>query len=556
MAEEKMQSVESSGNAGYISRTSGLKQKDYIGYALGDFAGCLCFATVTTLLQKYYTDILGLSPLFIMIMFIVARVWDAINDPIMGRIVDLRKPNKNGRYRVWMKYVSIPLAVATVLMFLPWTGMANAMGNVGTMVFATITYVAFGMIYTMHQIPYGSLASIVTTDVKERNKLSVFRSVGAALGSVPVLLVTMIWAKSNLLTAGPTVIEYSSSDIASMKEAGTLVTTLQNDYANGNTPALVDGGVLKQLGENGQVLTTVQYLPIIIGVAVSAVIAAVLLFLAYKWNKERVIAVSREEKTKENKQKNGVLAIIKALFKNRSFVGVCLVGMLLLAGQMFTQSFYTYLFNDMFGMNWMNMVSMVCTYLPMAVLMLFAGKLVRKFGKKEICAVGASIAAVSNLALFFLQPVIVKIPFLFLAFCLLSGVGLSIITLEIWAIATDAIDDVEVKTGMRNDGTSYSAFMFFRKFGQVIAAVAVNAALLAMNYRTGAGQVQTAQTLDTMYKMATIIPAVMFGVMALVFFFVYALNHKKTAELQVAKEELLAKQVANNEITIGEEAHQ
>ena len=53
---------------GSISQTSGLKQKDYIGYAMGDFAGCLCFATVTTLLQKYYTDVLGLTPLFIMIM--------------------------------------------------------------------------------------------------------------------------------------------------------------------------------------------------------------------------------------------------------------------------------------------------------------------------------------------------------------------------------------------------------------------------------------------------------------------------------------------------------
>ena len=58
----------------YISQTSGLQGKDYIGYALGDFAGCLCFSTVTTILQKYYTDILGLTPLFIMIMFIVARV--------------------------------------------------------------------------------------------------------------------------------------------------------------------------------------------------------------------------------------------------------------------------------------------------------------------------------------------------------------------------------------------------------------------------------------------------------------------------------------------------
>ena len=96
--------------------------------------------------------------------------------------------------------------------------------------------------------------------------------------------------------------------------------------------------------------------------------------------------------------------------------------------------------------------------------------------------------------------------------------------------------------------------MFFRKMGQVVAAVAVNVALIAMNYKTGAGQVQTAQTLDAMYKMATIIPAVMFGAMSLVFFLVYGLNHRKTAELQDAKEKMLAEQIANNEIAVGENA--
>ncbi len=60
-----------------------------------------------------------------MIMFILARVWDAINDPIMGRIVDLKKPGKDGRYRVWMKWVAISLAIATVLMFLPWPDLAK-----------------------------------------------------------------------------------------------------------------------------------------------------------------------------------------------------------------------------------------------------------------------------------------------------------------------------------------------------------------------------------------------------------------------------------------------
>ncbi len=489
----------------YISQTSGLQGKDYIGYALGDFAGCLCFSTVTTILQKYYTDILGLTPLFIMIMFIVARVWDAINDPIMGRIVDIRRPGKDGRYRPWMKWVAIPLCLATILMFLPWSGMASAMGAVGTMVYATVTYIIFGMVYTVHQIPYGSLASVVTTDAKERNKLSVFRSAGAALGSMPILILTMFYSKKL--------------------------------YNEDGTP---------KMGENGKQLTQVQYLPIIIGVACLAIVGCILLFVAYRNNKERVVAKPAEHK------KGETWRIAKTLLKNRNFVAVCLVGLLLLAAQMFTQSFYTYLFNDLFSANWMNLASQACSYGPMVVLMFFAGKLVRKYGKKEICAVGGLLAALPNIILIFLKDAIVATPVLFLPFCLISGIGISIITLEMWALATDAIDDVEVKTGLRNDGSSYSTFMFFRKMGQVVAAVAVNVALMAMDYKSGSGQVQTLDTLNSMYYMATAIPAGLFLLLALVLIFLYGLNKKKTDALQDQKEALLAKQVENNEVTIGE----
>ena len=498
------------GNAGIIAQTSGLKRKDYVGYALGDFAGCLCFSTVTTLLQKYYTDVFHLSPLFIMLMFIAARVWDAINDPIMGRIVDIRKIDKRGRYRVWMKWIAIPLAFATVLMFLPWPGLVDAMGPIGIAVYAAITYILFGMLYTVHQIPYGSLASVVTTDDKERNKLSVFRSVGAALGSVPVLIITFIWAKG-----------------------------------------VVDAQGNPVMGENGKQITQVQYLPVIIGVVVMAILAAGLLFLAYKWNKERVVA-----KDQPKAPRGETWRITKTLLKNRNFVAVCLVGLLLLAGQMFTQSFYTYLFNDLFAMNWMNMVSMVCTYLPMAVIMLFAGKLVRRFGKKSMCAFGGFLAGGANLILVFLKGPVTAFPPLFLVFCLISGIGLSILTLEIWALATDAIDDVEVKTGTRNDGTSYSAFMFFRKMGQVVAAVAVNGALLGLNYKTEPGAVQTLESLNVMYYMATIIPAVMFGLMGLVMLLMYGLGKKRTAELQIEKADMLQRKVEAGEINVGVNATQ
>ncbi len=178
--------AESGENKSFIARSSGLKMPDYIGYALGDTACCLVFGLVTSLLQKFYTDIFGLGPLFIMLMMVGARIWDAINDPIMGRIADTIKVSRWGRYRPWFLYASVPLTLASILMFVKWPGMEE--GSVGMMVYATVTYVLFGMCYTALQIPYGSLASVVTTDEKERTKLSVFRSVGAGVGSLPVFL--------------------------------------------------------------------------------------------------------------------------------------------------------------------------------------------------------------------------------------------------------------------------------------------------------------------------------------------------------------------------------
>ena len=477
----------------YIARTSGLKAKDYIGYAMVDAAGCLVFSLVTTLLQKYYTDIFHLSPLFIMLMFIFARVWDAINDPIMGRICDTVQPGRYGRYRPWLLYVAAPLAVSAILMFVKWSGMGEEGHETATRVYATVTYILFGMIYTVLQIPYGSLASVVTTDASERNKLSVFRSIGAALGSIPVLLIaSFAYAKR-------------------LDEAGNVV-----------------------MGENGKAITDMQYAPVIKGVIVMAIVSMLMLLVSFKLNKERV-------KTKpQPKEKGAALKAVNQLFANRAFISISLTALLLLAGQMFTQSFYTYLFDDYFHANWMNLASQACTYSPMLVMMFLLPSMARRIGKKGVCAWGVAAAAVANLILFFLRGMDPSVlMWIFLALCFVSGCGLTTVVMQLWAMATDAIDDIEVSTGSRDDGTAYSVFNFFRKLGQVLAAICVNGALLGMHYRYEKGAVQTLDNLKKMYDLATLIPAVMFALMALILFVYYPLSRSKVEELQVLKEKRL-----------------
>ena len=490
------------GERSYIARTSGLKARDYLGYAMVDAAGCLVFSLVTTLLQKYYTDIFHLSPLFIMLMFIAARVWDAINDPIMGRICDTVQPGIHGRYRPWILYAAAPLAAASVLMFVRWPGLGEPGHEIATAVYATATYILFGMVYTVLQIPYGSLASVVTTDAAERSKLSVWRSVGAAVGSIPVLLIASFAYAKRLDAAGNVI-----------------------------------------LGENGKAITDLQYAPVIKGVILMAICSMLMLFLAFRLNRERV-------KTKPQPPEKGAAAkAVRQLFGNRAFIAISLTAMLLLAGQMFTQSFYTYLFDDYFHANWMNLASQACTYSPMLVMMFLLPKLARSVGKKEICAVGVAAAAAANLALFFLrgmEPSVLM--WVFLALCLVSGCGLTTVVMQLWAMATDAIDDIEVKTGTRDDGTAYSVFNFFRKLGQVLSAVCVNGALLGMHYRYEKGAVQTLDNLKTMYDLATLIPAVLFALMALILFVYYPLSRGKVEQLQELKERRLRESYENKTI--------
>ncbi len=128
----------------YISRTSGIDTRDKIGYAMGDLASLLVFGLVQSVLQKYYTDVLGIGVVSIMVMFIIARVWDAINAPLWG--ADNRShPACAGRaHRRWLKTLAVPVALSAVLMFVKIPGLSEG----GYLAYAYVTYILFGMLYT------------------------------------------------------------------------------------------------------------------------------------------------------------------------------------------------------------------------------------------------------------------------------------------------------------------------------------------------------------------------------------------------------------------------
>ena len=464
----------------YIAKTSGIKAKDKIGYAMGDVASCLVFGLVQTVLQKYYTDVAGIGIVSIMVMFIVARIWDAVNDPIWGRIIDGARVYPDGRYRHWLKIFAIPVALSAVLMFADIRGFSAG----GKLAFAYVTYILFGMLYTCISIPYGSLAQVVTSSDKERSSLSVFRSIGSTFGAMPAMVLASLCYVT--LTDG--------------------------------TKRMDDRRVL-------------------IGVCAIAVLSVIAYLLSYAWSRERVVSQPAP------RQKGQTMQVVRTLLKSRPFMAVSLASMLFLAAQMFGQGYNSYLFHHYFNAPGLTMLPTVFQYLPVAVIMFFATRLGNRFGRREVCSYGVLLAAVFYLVLFVLALFGFTNVWLYLLACLMSGIGTAFIFLLVWVLATDAIDYNKVTYGLNDEATSYAFYSFMRKLGQTVAAVLVNMALLRIGYTdnvlntSNIGQ----STLSRMFADSLLIPAVLFLLVFAILRFVYPLSKKRIDELQIQKEETLRK---------------
>ena len=205
--------------------------------------------------------------------------------------------------------------------------------------------------------------------------------------------------------------------------------------------------------------------------------------------------------------------------------------MLLIAFQFYYQSTYTYLFTDYFGKPGLYAFVTICTYGPMAIFIPIMNKLIRKFGKKELCAFGMAFAAAVNIVLFALRgTALAHNPTVFLAFTFFSGLGQTFLVLEVWALVMDVIDNYEAKTGKREEGMTYAVFSFTRKLGQTLAGVGLNALLAYIAYdgelsKKGIGL--SGDVLAKLYDISTIVPAIMLALMAVILFVGYDLSKKK-----------------------------
>jgi len=149
-----------------------------LGYGLGGFASSMVFGLVSVHLIFYYTDVCGISPAWAGAIFLVARIWDAMTDPMMGLLADHTR-SKWGRYRPYILIGALPLAISTISLF-----SVASVGQSGRIAYAFVTYMLFTSLFTIVFVPYSALTSAVTKNTMQRAGLSAYRVVLEALGGI------------------------------------------------------------------------------------------------------------------------------------------------------------------------------------------------------------------------------------------------------------------------------------------------------------------------------------------------------------------------------------
>ncbi len=437
--------------------------RDKLGYLFGDFGNDFSFIFASSYLMIFYTKVLGLSGAAIGTLFLATRVVDAFTDVTMGRIVDAKKPTKDGRFRPWIKWMAVPVAVASTIMYLYFV---KDWSYGFKMTYVVITYLFWGSFcYTAINIPYGSMASAISADPGERASLSTYRSVGASLASLVIgVLVPLV--------------------VYSTDEQGNQVV----NPARFTLTAVVFG-----------VLSVVCYM------------------LCYFLCAERVHFEKKEQKTEK------IGAILKGLITNRPLLSLVIAALVLLLANLLGQTMNNYLFLDYFqntkAMVALNLISVGGVLLVAP----FVTKIADVFGKKEAGAAGMLLSGVIYVLLFLLR--VKSIPvFLVLLFIAMLGVGL--FNMVTWAFITDIIDYQEVTTGKREDGTVYAVYSFARKVGQALAGGIGGFVLTAIGYVSEAA-VQTVEVSERIYSIATMVPGICYLGVFVIMQFWYPLSRQE-----------------------------
>lgn len=452
--------------------------KDKLGYAMGDMGCNFSFQLVSTFMQLFYLQYIGIESGHYATIILISKAFDAVNDIVIGNLVDTKRIGKRSKYMPWILLGAVLLVVFNVMIFAPVKNFPYA----GKYAWCLISYCLWSIAYTMVNVPYGSLHSVITDDPQQRVTLSTFRSIGAALPAIIVMV------------ALPGIV-YSKQTGAS--------------------------------GEEIQILKGETLLPVAIAMSV---IAMFVLWGTTKLVKERVHRDTAENTT-------GFKALVssaKSYFTNRAMIGATIATVASVGLINSTMSLNNMVFQFFFKDAGKTGIAMIGSYAPMIIVMVIIGKLTKRFGKKNVLVTAMFVGAVAGIVSLF-APITPDSKGMILYIVCLMGlnVGNAVFQISVWAIVADCIEVSARKTGKSEEGSLYAIYSFFRKLAQGVGQAVVSWGLVAINFKEGENAVQEADFGDKVKTLYIILLMVASVISFLAMKFIYNIGKKE--ELEFAK---------------------
>ncbi|MBQ6831268.1 MAG: MFS transporter [Oscillospiraceae bacterium] len=401
--------------------------RDSIAYAAGDLGCNMSFALKGTIMPLFWTQVMGLSAWY-SLLIVILQVWDAINDPLIGTMIDSdRHKYRRNKFLQYIWAGSIGLIIGGACCFIPVPGAPTW----AKIIIFMAGYIIWDAFYTVANVPYGSLLSLISKDPADRASLSAWRSVGSILGNIlPMVILPFLVYNEDKSLNGPMVF-------------------------------------------------------------VAALVMGALGFICFQFMiKNTEVRVDTEVNCNEDQPKFNVFKAMGNFLKNRPAVGATLAAMGMFIGMQGANTAVSVTFQIYFDNTQISGIVSAFSMLPVVIFTPLARKMVVKYGKKELSIVG-SLCYILGAVVLFLAPLgIIPVTetntgldlIIYIVAQLIMALGMGIYSTVSWAMMGDAIDYNEWKTGNREEGVVYSLHSFFRKLAQGVGPAVALTIMQGMGY--------------------------------------------------------------------------
>ncbi len=463
-------------------------------YAIAALGQGLVYSCMSSYITDFYMNVLALNAMFVILLMLLARVWDAVNDPIMGMIVD-RHTTKWGRLKPYPVLTALPIAILTILMFSKNVfGVDLSQKSTGVYIFVAAVYVLWGMIYTASDVPFWSMPNLMTPNHTERARIV---SYGRTVGGVG----------SALTVALPIILGFTA--------------------------------LAKQENFND-----IKYLIM----AITMTVIGMPLFMMSSFKiKERIAIPNAARKSKDEP------STLSRIFRCRPLMMVVLAGVLSFGRYMLQAAaphvaryagFYIGIDPQTATLEQLNKnmstvqtVIQICTAIGMFGAMIILPKLYKKFEYRTLM-IGSCLGGFGAGVLALLVGWFSKNLFLCIPFFLIMAIPLGVINVVSGIMVFECLDYMEWQTGYRDNGLGSACQSFVNKLGNAFATVAIIAMYevihLDVNSLNASGNavIAAAKSLTggqnfAMYSLVTLVPALSLLLTAVPLFFYDFVGSKK-----------------------------